>query len=82
MRRAQNLEVADGTPYVLIPTAAFVRMKPVAMRSETETLAVLLDGEWYLVRIDEEQQIAMLRTVYPLFADVAFNDPVVELIGF
>ncbi|MGD9740563.1 MAG: hypothetical protein AB7O56_07190 [Bauldia sp.] len=74
-------DLADGTPYGLIPTETFVRMDTTAVRSATETLAVLLDGEWYLVRIDEEPQVAMLRTVYPLFAEIVFPDPVVELIG-
>ena len=41
-------------------------------RAQSSTLG-LLDGEtWYLVRVEDPQQVALLKEIYPAFADVVF----------
>lgn len=77
---ARYLELPDGTPYALVPTETYAEAGTVTIRSTTETLAMLDEGLWYLLRVDEAAQVAVLRTTYPLFADVQFNDPVTEVI--
>lgn len=74
------LELSDGTPYGLIPSRTFIEMEGVAVKVTSEALAVLDEGLWYFVRVDELEQILLLQQVYPLFAGVQFNGPVTEVI--
>ncbi|MCW5717796.1 MAG: hypothetical protein KIS68_08205 [Bauldia sp.] len=74
------LELADGSPYALIPSETYVALDDIAVRTRSDTLALLDEAEWYLVRVDEIEQIAILQSVYPLFAGLEFNGPVTQLI--
>jgi len=48
------------------------------MRATSQTLG-LLDGDtWYLVRIDDAAMAAIIKDVYPEFADVEFPAGTVE----
>lgn len=67
------LETGDGTPYALIPTETTMSMPELGrVRTTSQTLALIDSGEWYLVRVDEIQQLLILREVYPEFVGVEF----------
>lgn len=75
---AEYLETADGTPYALIPTHTTIDAGAGKVDSSATTLG-LLDGEdWYLVRTDDAATIAILKEVYPQFADVEFPQGTLE----
>jgi hypothetical protein len=71
----------SGVVYGMIPTETVIDLGKEAggkMRAKSDTLG-LLDGDtWYLVRIDDPQQVAIIKEVYPEFADVAFPAGTVE----
>ncbi|MEQ8292556.1 MAG: hypothetical protein RIA08_10150 [Roseovarius sp.] len=68
-------ETASGRVYVLIPTTTLIRVgEQDPVRSDTVTLAFRDDGTWYLVRIDDEQQVASLTAAYPEFDGVDLID--------
>lgn len=84
LEAAQFVALADGTPYALIPTETLMDLGEAGgkYRAKSSTLG-LLDGEtWYLVRVEDPQQVALLKEVYPGFADVVFPtgsmEPVTE----
>lgn len=59
--------------YMLIPTESQIAIPDVgALRSQTSTLALQDEGQWYLIRIDSAQQVALLRAAYPEFTGVDF----------
>jgi hypothetical protein len=41
-------------------------------RVDTQTLAIEDGGEWYLIRVEDAPQQALLREVYPEFVGVEF----------
>lgn len=74
----------DGTHYALIPTETVMDLGGGVgkMRAKSTTLGVL-DGEtWYLVRVEDPEQVAIFKQVYPAFAEVTFPtgsmEPVTE----
>lgn len=84
LKAAEFITLADGTPYALIPTETVMDLGEAGgkYRARSSTLG-MLDGEtWYLVRTEDPQQAALLKEVYPAFADVEFPagsmEPVTE----
>lgn len=74
MAKARHRELTDGTPYVLVPTQTVIdagAMGKTAVRSDT--LALMDGGAWYLLRVSDAAQVAILRQVYPGFAAVEFS---------
>ena len=71
---AEIAHLSDGTIYALIPTETVIDMGDAGgkFRSSTKTLGLADEGTWYLVRIDDAEQVAILKDVYPAFADVEF----------
>lgn len=68
--------------YVLIPTHTVMRVGEVeTVRTDNQTLALQENGQWYLVRIDNEAQVALLKSVYPEFGDVDFPTGTLRSIG-
>ncbi len=71
----------SGIVYGMIPTETVIDLGKDAggkMRAKSDTLG-LLDGDtWYLVRIDDPAQVAIIKEVYPEFADVEFPAGSVE----
>ncbi|KZY34585.1 hypothetical protein A3731_18710 [Roseovarius sp. HI0049] len=68
-------ETASGRVYVLIPTTTLIRVgEQGATRSDTVTLAFPDDGAWYLVRIDDAEQVRSLTAAYPEFDGVDLSD--------
>ncbi|WP_055046214.1 hypothetical protein [Devosia sp. A16] len=84
LEAAEFLETADGTPYALIPTETVIDMGEAGgkQKASSSTLGLLDEDTWYLVRVEDAQQVAILKEVYPAFADVEFPtgsmEPVTE----
>jgi hypothetical protein len=72
----------DGSRvYGLIPTETVMSIEGGGkMRATSETLALEDGGEWYLIRVDEPNQVLMLKEVYPEFADVEFKPGTMEAV--
>ena len=69
----------EGRAYALVPTTATMSVPQQGrFRSVNTTLALEDDGEWYLMRIDDPNQIAILRQVYPDMAGVDFPQGTLE----
>ena len=63
----------QGDTYAIIPTSTKMTVANVGkVESTTSTLALKDEGKWYLIRIDGEQQVQLLRAVYPGFSDIDF----------
>lgn len=78
---AEAIDLADGTTYVMIPTETVMDLGEAGkMRSVSETLAILDGGTWYLMAVDDLEQIAVLRQVYPAFVDVEFTAATIEAV--
>jgi PBP1b-binding outer membrane lipoprotein LpoB len=81
---AEIAALADGTPYALIPTETVMDLgaEMGKMKATSSTLGLLDGTTWYLVRVEDAQQVAILKEVYPAFADVVFPtgsmEPVTE----
>jgi hypothetical protein len=71
--RVEHKELSSGAPYVLIQTEAIfaVRGGP-RVREKSLTLALLDEGQWYLLRMNDARQLQILREAYPEFAGVEF----------
>lgn len=59
--------------YVLVPTVTDIAVEAQGLwRSTTQTLAFEDGGDWWLVRVEDPQQVAILAQAYPEFAGVTF----------
>lgn len=79
---AATHELPNGEPYALIPmeTVTGSGLTDNKMVVRGDTLAMLDSDNWYLVRVSEAQQIAILRQVYPEFASVEFSSETMEAV--
>lgn len=64
----------DGSrDYALIPTRTLMSVEGTGrVRGLSQTLAFHDEGQWFLVRIDDPQQVDLLKTLYPEFKGVDF----------
>ena len=70
----------SGRSYALIPTELQMTLpEGQSARSNTYTLAFSDDGTWYLVRIDDLQQVEMLAEAYPDFKGVSFPKATIKI---
>ena len=69
---ADYKELASGEPYVLVPTQTIIAVGGQRFRERSHTLALLDEGKWFLLRINNARQIEILREVYPEFTSVEF----------
>ncbi len=71
---AEHRELADGEPYVFIPTTTKLNAGEGVGRlsMESRTLGLLDGGDWYLLRVADEATARALRQVYPAFGGVEF----------
>ncbi|MDO8361048.1 MAG: hypothetical protein Q7T08_13590 [Devosia sp.] len=67
---AAYAETPDGTPYALIPTETVMQFGADKMRAAADTLALIDEGAWYLLRVSDDAQVEFLKQVYPAFAEV------------
>jgi hypothetical protein len=72
----------DGSrDYALIPTETLMTVDNVGRaRATSQTLAFTDAGDWYLVRIDDPQQVQILQAAHPEFAGIAFPSGTMEFI--
>ncbi|HEV7274783.1 MAG TPA: hypothetical protein VGN80_00680 [Devosiaceae bacterium] len=80
LEAADYRQLPDGTPYVTIPTETVLDAGAGKTRVSTQTLALLETGRWYLVRIDDQQQVDILKAVYPEFSGVEFQPGTMEAV--
>ena len=74
-------EVPAGVPYVLIPTETVMVEETLGRAvARSRTIALLDGGAWYLVRVDDDRQISVLREAYPGFADVEFEPHTLDFV--
>jgi|EndMetStandDraft_4_1072995.scaffolds.fasta_scaffold356070_2 hypothetical protein len=77
---AEFRELSDGTPFALIPTETiFSADDGQVIKSVSSTLAILEDGKWYLMRVNDARQLTILHAVYPEFTGVEFPRGTMEL---
>lgn len=73
--------LSNGEPYALIATKTVMNSEATGkIVAKGDTLAVLDGGNWYLVRISDVQQLAILRKAYPEFASVEFSSSTMEAV--
>jgi hypothetical protein len=66
-------ELADGTPYLLIPTETVMEAEGLGrLKVNSHTLGMLDGGAWYLVRTGDVAMVGIFRQVYPQFTGVEF----------
>lgn len=70
---AVHKEAANGNPYVLIPTVTEMETGGTGLVAKSDTLALLDEGKWYLLRVQDAAQVTILKQVYPEFAGVEFS---------
>lgn len=78
MGAARFEQTPDGTPYALIPTRTLMETDGQKIEAKSHTLALIDGGEWYLLRVTDQQQVTILRKVYPAFATVQFPEGSVQ----
>jgi hypothetical protein len=69
---ATTHDLPDGSSYLLVPTEAVMQLGESKMAAKAQTLAFQDSGGWYLVRVNEPEQVLILSKAYPVFKDVAF----------
>jgi len=73
LEAAEHRELADGEPYLLIPTETVMEADGIGrLKVSSFTLGMLDQGAWYLVRTGDAAMVGILRQVYPQFTGVAF----------
>lgn len=70
---ARYRNLADGTPYVLIPTELRMEVAGRNIQTASDTLAVKDNGNWYLLDLSEMSRVLVFTQVYPEFADAEFG---------
>lgn len=78
---ADRRELSDGTPYLFIPTETVVSVEggdKIAVRSQT--LAMMDESEWYLLRTSDAEQVAVLIEVYPEYKGIEFPGDSTEIL--
>ncbi|MEM7190368.1 MAG: hypothetical protein AAF439_12215 [Pseudomonadota bacterium] len=68
----QILTTPDGTVYALVPTHVVMQGAAGKVEMKSETLAMQDEGNWWMLRVSDVEQVAILKEVYPSFANVSF----------
>jgi hypothetical protein len=80
LEAATYAALADGMPYVLIPTETVMEIPGSGkIRARSDTLGLIEEGAWYLLRIDASQ-LPLLHQVYPGFAGVELSPGTMEAV--
>ena len=83
-RTARDVEfLTSGRPYKILPTSVAMKIKGNGSEiiSKSETLALIEDGKWYIVRLDEPSQVKIFMETYPEFDSVDVMAPVMTMDG-
>lgn len=74
LQNTQYLQTKYGMPYALIPTLVILDMPGRGRFQITrETLAIIDDDKWWLMRITDTDQASVLQQVYPSLANISFK---------
>lgn len=76
-------QCSDGTPYVLVPYEGVFDLQDGknVVKVKEYNIALIEDGSWRVIRINETAQLLLLREVYPEFVGVEFPSGSKELIS-
>jgi hypothetical protein len=78
---AEVKRTPDGTrTYLIVPLHMTMRMPGLTAKAYSPTLAFEVDGVWYMMNVEEAEQAAVLREVYPEFRDVEFPKGTMEIV--
>ena len=80
LTQADYEEAKDGTPYALLPSVVIMEVGANKTKSSGATLAIIDDGKWYLLNVGQKEQVGMLKSVYPAFADIDFPEAKMEAV--
>ena len=84
IQKVEYYRLPDDTLFAYLPTETVMDLGEAGgkIRAKSTTLGLLEGETWYLVRVEDPQQVALLKQVYPAFADVTFPtgsmEPVTE----
>lgn len=71
--KTEFLTTPDGTDYALVPSHFVMSLPEVGtIETKSHTLALMDNYQWYLLRIDNPQQLLIMKQVYPSFNNVEF----------
>lgn len=71
-------EGSDGEPYALVPLSIEMDIGDARYFGRSHTFAHLENGEWYLLRVEDELHKHVLLTAYPQYEDVQFIPETLE----
>jgi len=77
LEKAQAKELDNGTPYFIIPYAYIIESGGQKKRISQDMIAVLDDGQWYLITVSNSGQKIVLGKVYPGLDRLDIKKPVV-----
>ncbi|AQS41216.1 MAG: Hypothetical protein BHV28_05050 [Candidatus Tokpelaia hoelldobleri] len=77
LEKAQARELDDGTPYFIMPYAYTVKSGTQKKRISQDMIAVLDDGQWYLITVSNPRQKAVLGKAYPGLDKLGIKKPLV-----
>ena len=64
---ARGLSLADGTPYLLVPTKTSIKVGTQVVSSSADTLAMMDGGRWYMLDLSQAPQVTLFLEAYPEF---------------
>ena len=71
--QARHESLPGGKPYVLIPTQVAMEIGDQKVAAESRTLALMDNGIWYLLDLNQPSRVSIFTRVYPEFAGVEFG---------
>lgn len=81
LANAEYRELPDGAPYAVIPTVTEMSLSDGRrFKEQAQTVGFLEEGIWRLIRVSDDQQLAILRQAYPAFAKVEIAKASLELV--
>ena len=79
--QAEYKELPNGSPYALIPTKTVMDAGDKGRFAEsTFSLAIIDDGKWYVIRVNDVANLIIMRSVYPEFAGVELPSGSMEIL--
>ncbi len=72
----------DGTrTYLIVPLYMTLRLPGMTAKATSPALAFEVDGQWYLITVDQPEQADVLAEVYPEFRGVEFPKGTMEVVA-
>mgnify|MGYP001792734002 CR=1 FL=1 len=72
VENAEHRSLPDGTPYVLLPTRTVLEAEGRKIETSNHTLALMQNGDWYLVRLENSAQVKSFTDAFPEFSGQSF----------